>query len=323
MSKLYTQNFPEVLKYSGALAANASVSGSIPCAGYSQLVGYIYSSGSAETGSGLSIKQSVDGGTNWDINSGCLASATAFTSSCMIDTIGNAFKVRYCNGATTAACVRMLFQMKPVAGTAKMPDMDIDVISSGSVTVTSGSLITTGGSLNELKSGSVIVTGGSITTACTQPFAPIGITSAISLVGADDAITASQFGTAGSFSFGNRQSGEFLTHTLIYSPTGATGTMASPAGHVYFFSGCPAVTAGCTSLAASDYAQMIGRISIGATDWVVDSGCYAAAFVNNQSIPFPAASKLWFAFKLLSACFNDAAGDDETLSMYCTYRRDS
>ncbi len=170
MSKIYVQNFPQLLSFSGSLVAAGSISGSLPCAGYSQLVGYITSSGSSETGSGLCVQQSVDSGSNWDINSGSYAVATAFTSSCMLDIIGNAVKVRFAAGATDIDEVRTLFQLKPVAGTAKMPDVDIDVISSGSVTVTSGSLTITAGSINILKSGSVVVTSGCLDAIKTGSF---------------------------------------------------------------------------------------------------------------------------------------------------------
>lgn len=170
MAKLHVQSFPELLKYSGSLAAAGSISGSLPCAGYSQLVGFITSSGSSETGSGLCVQQSVNSGSEWDINSGSYATVAAFTSSCMIDIIGNAVKVRFGAGATDIDAVRALFQLKPVAGTAKMPDVDVDVISSGSVTVTSGSVKVTGASITTgsitaasvdiVKSGSVVITTG-------------------------------------------------------------------------------------------------------------------------------------------------------------------
>ncbi len=315
MSKIYVQNFPQLLSFSGSLVAAGSISGSLPCAGYSQLVGYITSSGSSETGSGLCVQQSVDGGVTWDINSGCLAGTPAFTSSCMIDIIGNAVKVRFAAGANDLTAVRTLFQLKPVAGTAKMPDVDIDVISSGSVTVTSGSVTVTAGSINIVKSGSVLV----------WPQSPINITSKIPLITACTAtITACQFSNAASIVLTGTQSGEFLTSTFLYSASGATANIKTPGGYVYFFSGCPAVTAGCTTLAASDYSNIFGRIPLGITDWDSDSACYAAAVVHDKPIPFPSSSKVWCAFKLTTAaCFNDATEDEELLDMILTYRRDS
>ncbi len=435
MSKIYVQSFPELLKFSGSLAAGASISGSLPCAGYSQLVGYITSSGSPETGSGLCIQQSVNGGSTWDINSGSYAGAVAFTSSCMLDIIGNAVNVRFAAGAASLAAVRLLFQLKPVAGTARMPDIDVDVISSGSVTVTAGSLVVTAGSIDTVKGGSIIVTSGcldavktgsfvmtagsitsisggstivtsgcldeiktgsftmtsgsldtvkggsiivtsgcldevksgsfvmtagsitsltggsicvssgsgvitsgsidivksgsfvmtagSISTACIQPFAPIGVTAAIPLVKSTDTITACQFGNAASCLFGIGQTGELLAHMLLYSACGASADAKTPGGYVYCFSGCPAIVAGCTSVAASDYAQMFGRVKITSTDWDLGSACYGANYIYDQPIPFPAASKLWFSFKLTTAaCFNDST-DSERLDMISTYRRDS
>ncbi len=465
MSKIYVQAFPELLKFSGSLAAGASISGSLPCAGYSQLVGYITSSGSPETGSGLCVQQSVNGGSTWDINSGSYAGAAAFTSSCMLDIIGNAVNVRFAAGAASLAAVRMLFQLKPVAGTARMPDIDVDVISSGSVTVTAGSLVVTAGSIDTVKGGSIIVTSGcldavktgsfvmtagsitsisggstivtsgcldeiktgsftmtsgsldtvkggsiivtsgcldaiksgsfamtsgsldtvkggsiivtsgcldevktgsfvmtagsitsltggsicvssgsgvitsgsidivksgsfvmtagSISTACIQPFAPIGVTAAIPLVKSTDTITACQFGNAASCLFGVGQTGELLAHMLLYSACGASADAKTPGGYVYCFSGCPAIVAGCTSVAASDYAHMFGRVKVTSTDWDLGSACYGANYIYDQPVPFPAASKLWFAFKLTTAaCFNDST-DSERLHMISTYRRDS
>ena len=395
MSKILVQRFPELLKFSGSVAAACDMTGSMPCAGYSQLVGYITSSGSLDGTVGLSVQQSVNGGSVWDIISASQVSATAFTTSCMIDIIGDAIRVRSKNGATKTSNLRMLFQLKPVAGTAKMPDVDVDVvtsiaeITSGSVTVTSGSLdelksgsvvvtsgsidilksgsvvvtsasidilksgsvcvssgsgVITSGSIDILKSGSVVMTSGSITTIASgsvdiagalpagtniigkvQPFDVMATTTAIPLVEADDAvITACQFGKSASVTFSGVQSGEFLSTTFLYSPTGGTADNKIPGGLVYFFSSCPTITAGCTSVAASDYANVYGRVELAATDWDKDSACYGGAFICDQPVPFPAASRLWFAYKqTTAACFNDAAGDDEKLDMLLTYRRDS
>jgi len=114
MSKIYIQNFPEVLKFSGSVGAACVLSGSLHCSGYSKLIGFITSSGSCETGSGFSIFQSVNAASDWDIDSGSDTWDTSFSAACSVDVLGNAIRVRYKNGATTTLNLRMLFQLKPI-----------------------------------------------------------------------------------------------------------------------------------------------------------------------------------------------------------------
>ncbi len=142
MGKLYVQKFPEVLAYdSGSVGSGCTLTGSFLCSGYSQIVGFLTSSGSLNSSSGLRIHQSVNKGTDWDYLSASQVSATGFSASYMVDIFGDAVRVQFINGGTTAASLRMLFQLKPVAGTAKMSDV---VISSGSIVVTNVDSITSG-----------------------------------------------------------------------------------------------------------------------------------------------------------------------------------
>ena len=215
MSKINSQNFPEVLSFSGSVGAACDMTGSLLCSGYSQLIGYITSSGSLDGTVGLSVQQSVNSGSEWDIISASQVSATAFTTSCMIDIIGDAIRVRSKNGATKTSNLRMLFQLKPVAGTALI---------SGSVTITSGSI--TSGSLDELKSGSVVITSGSITTIASGSIdiagaLPTGTNSIgnIGTVSTVSSITAGSIDIVGALPIGTNSIGNIGTVSTVSSIT--------------------------------------------------------------------------------------------------------
>ena len=115
MAKVFVQKFPSVLTYSGSLAANTAITGSAKCAGYSRLLGFITMSSSSETASGLNIKQSVDGGINWDCVSASDAIATATGSAaCSLEILGDAVRVSFKAGATTITSMKTLFQLRPI-----------------------------------------------------------------------------------------------------------------------------------------------------------------------------------------------------------------
>lgn len=114
MAKIHVQSMPEVLQYSGSLAANGSISGSAYCNGYAKLVGWCWSSCTSETASGLRIHQSVDSGSNWEIVSASDALTADASAACGVDIIGNAVKVEFKMGAAAACGVRAIFQLRPV-----------------------------------------------------------------------------------------------------------------------------------------------------------------------------------------------------------------
>ena len=115
MSRLYAQATPTLFSYSGSLAANASTSGSLTCQGYVKVIGGFRSDVVSETGSGVRIEQSIDGGTTWDfVSSSALASACA-ASSFNVTITGNAVRFFWRNGAGAASTTRATLYLQPVS----------------------------------------------------------------------------------------------------------------------------------------------------------------------------------------------------------------
>ena len=116
MAKIYVQNSPTVLSYSGSLAASGSISsGSFACAGYTELRGGIISSGSGGSSSALAVYQSIDNGQNFDFVTSFPVSACAALNQ-TIAIFGNALEIVY-HGDTTASTseIRTRWTVIPVA----------------------------------------------------------------------------------------------------------------------------------------------------------------------------------------------------------------
>jgi len=113
MSRLYGQAAIEVLRSSGSLAPNGTLSGCATSVGYHSIVGMIFSAASSKASSGLSIYQSSDYGATWDYVSVYAADAGA-GSGFSIDVVGNAVKVNFINGTTAASALRTCWYLRPV-----------------------------------------------------------------------------------------------------------------------------------------------------------------------------------------------------------------
>jgi len=112
--KLQLQQHPEVLRYSGSLAAGASsLSGSWIGSGYGVVRGLIYSSASLESASGLRVQQSTDTGLTWDYVSSSDMAASG-TSIWQYTLYGNAVRVILKMGITASGTVRTLWQNIPI-----------------------------------------------------------------------------------------------------------------------------------------------------------------------------------------------------------------
>lgn len=112
--RIYPQASASLFNMSGSFVASGSISGSLFCQGYSRLVGTFRTDIASETGSGVRIEQSANGGTNWDvISSSCVATASA-ASGFNITLTGNAVRVFYRNGAAAASAIRANFYVLPI-----------------------------------------------------------------------------------------------------------------------------------------------------------------------------------------------------------------
>ena len=114
MAKIYVQSSPCVWGTTASMAANASQSsGSFFVQGYARLVGTVYSSGSLVSTCGVYIRQSSDGGSNYDyVYKSALSEGGA--SGFSIEVVGDVADVGLYCGADNAASVRAAFRLRPV-----------------------------------------------------------------------------------------------------------------------------------------------------------------------------------------------------------------
>jgi len=111
--KTFVQRVGNVLSYSGSLASGCGLtSGSIPCKGYSRLVGMIISSASSLSGSGLRIGQSADLGINFDYWTSFNISACS-GSAFSVEIVGDAIQVDFAVDSQ-ADEIRTLWHLRPV-----------------------------------------------------------------------------------------------------------------------------------------------------------------------------------------------------------------
>lgn len=116
MAKIYAQKLGDVWKQTTAsLVASGSVgSGAIPCGGYTKLLGVMTTSGSGANACALRIRESIDGGANWDIvSSSAVGACSANTYS--FDIVSDVIEITYF-GDTTADTdeVRTKWMLRPV-----------------------------------------------------------------------------------------------------------------------------------------------------------------------------------------------------------------
>jgi len=118
MAKIYAQGVTEVLVNAGSNVAKwASISGSAVSIGYASLVGMFYANASACPGaaSGLVIEQSADYGRRWDLISASQSVTASAASTFDIPIYGNAVRVTFYTGNTTAASIcNAYFALYPV-----------------------------------------------------------------------------------------------------------------------------------------------------------------------------------------------------------------
>lgn len=155
-----------------------------------------------------------------------------------------------------------------------------------------------------------------------QPFDAIKKTSAIELVGADEQLAQNNYADAAeaSLSLGNSTKGSGMILSALLISEG--GAILEPTGELLIFSADPGHSLNASAIAAASLANLIGKVSVGASNWVSDANG-AHAWIET-AVPFESASSLFLVFRLTSATsINSAGGDDETLKAVLRYRRDS
>ena len=112
--KLYDQNPEVVWDYSASLIAASSVSSpSFYAAGYSRIVGIVFTDASLSTACGVFIEQSATSTPNWD---GHTKSALTISGSMLsAEVVGRYARISLHTGATCAAStLRAYFWLRPV-----------------------------------------------------------------------------------------------------------------------------------------------------------------------------------------------------------------
>lgn len=98
---------------SGCFTANAACSASMPALGYGKLRGYMTTDASLIAGSGIALRQSVDGGVNWDYVSASDTVAAGASVACEMTVIGDSVRVDLTCGDDEASAMRFGFWLWP------------------------------------------------------------------------------------------------------------------------------------------------------------------------------------------------------------------
>ncbi len=115
MGKVYAQHTVG-WSYSGSVDALTGItSGSIPCRGYSRLIGGVWSSCTLTTGSGFMVEQSFDGGVNYNIVQKWPSGAASTASTYDIEVVGDFIKITASPAADSVDDFRAQFYLQPVA----------------------------------------------------------------------------------------------------------------------------------------------------------------------------------------------------------------
>jgi hypothetical protein len=156
----------------------------------------------------------------------------------------------------------------------------------------------------------------------TQPFEAIQEAGLTELVGADEEVNTNDYGASVAITLPALCSGEILHFTFTSKETGS-GAVPAPAGILYIFDANPAIAVGDTAITAAERETLIAQILVSADDWKTDANGGSATIFDNP-VAFHNLSTLYLAwFHEDSTDINDAAGDDESLSVNFWYRRDS
>ena len=156
----------------------------------------------------------------------------------------------------------------------------------------------------------------------TQPFEPIQEAGVTELVGKDEEVNTNDYGGSVAVTLPERCSGEILHFTFSSKETGS-GAVPTPAGTLFILDADPAIAAGDTAMTAAERATVIAQVIVEAGDWKSDANGASASIFDNP-VAFHSLSTLYLAWLHEdSTDINDAAGDDEILSVNFWYRRDS
>ena len=114
-------------------------------------------------------------------------------------------------------------------------------------------------------------------------------------------------------------SGEIVQVFLTTLETG-TGAVKTPTGVLFFFDADPTISASDAAMTAAERATVIGQVDISSA-W--DSDANGASISVPCSVHFHNLATLYLAFRNTGAAINDAANDDEEMSVNFHYVRAS
>ena len=150
---------------------------------------------------------------------------------------------------------------------------------------------------------------------------PIGVfeTGLIELVGINEQVDQNDYGAHVTANLNG--SGEILAACFMSTEDGATGAVQDPAGKLLIFNAAVSVAAGDTSITVAERSELIGVISVAASDWQSDANG-ASAFIYDQPIPYDTNDLYLVWFHEDATSYNDGADDDEQLEVNLLYRLD-
>lgn len=147
---------------------------------------------------------------------------------------------------------------------------------------------------------------------------PIVMSELLTLVGADDDVSNSEYGASVQLPLVSVERGGEIISVNLYS-TG--GDVQEVGGVLFLFSADPESSAGDAAISAAERVTILGSVEVAATDWNSDAN--GASWFSATAVPVPAAkNNLYAVFQMdASSQMNSDAGDDEVLQMRVLIRR--
>lgn len=149
------------------------------------------------------------------------------------------------------------------------------------------------------------------------------------LVGKDDKIDQYDYGASQTLTLTTGELVNGYIHSLlIVSGEDGSGAIQHPACRLVFFDADPAIAAGDTNITLAEAKTIVGSVTVADGDWTTESAgtalhayCYK---ILTDPIPFHGTQYLYVAlYSTDAAGINDAAGDDEVITLNVWYERTS
>jgi len=157
------------------------------------------------------------------------------------------------------------------------------------------------------------------------PMFPPAETGVLELVGTDERVDQNEFGAAVSYDIPGPKAGSgILTAFTFFATEEGTGALQDSAGQLLIFDADPGHSAGDdgSGITAAEWKTLIAAIDVAAGDWTTEDNALFCNKRDFEPIRFHEVNTLYFVWRHTDATsLNDAAGDDESLSVNVWYQR--